>query len=176
MADTAAQTQRSLLDYQYIKDQNPNWSTPMINDYQNILTDWVLTAEGNDSLDGRVTTNTENITLVTDAFDTHNLSATEHGVNGNNIGTEDFCTEILGGAVLLSQIVSTASASSATIILDDILAAPGAYNQAYTQTLADMANDTKAKHNTLLLNLNSVVTLFNDLINKAKTAQQMNIV
>ena len=85
----------------------------------------------------------------------------------------DFAANFIGGAVLLAALVADAVASTQTITLADIAAAPVAYDQAFTQTLVDMANDTKAKHNQLVTDLNLVITQFNDLLTKSKTAKQM---
>ena len=73
------------------------------------------------------------------------------------------------------DVVNNAVDSTQTKTLTDIAAAPTNYNQAYIQTLADMANNTKAKHNQLVSDLNAVVTQLNDLIAKSKAAKQMSV-
>jgi hypothetical protein len=96
-------------------------------------------------------------------------------VKGFNIGTEDYPTEVIGGAVLLMALVADAVASTATVTFADIGAAPVAYSQGYAQSQATAINELKLKHNTMLTNLNSLVTQFNSLLANAKTAKQMNI-
>jgi uncharacterized coiled-coil protein SlyX len=118
--------------------------------------------------------NALDITSVTNAFNTHNSSSSQHGVTGVNVGTEDYCTLVIGGVVLLCDLVDDAIESTQTIALPDIAAAPAAYNQAYIQTLANMANDTKLKHNNLVTDLNNAVTQINDLLAKLKAAKQMS--
>jgi len=123
-----------------------------------------------------VTTNATNIATNASNFDTHNTSNTEHGVSGNSVGTEDFCTILVGGVVLLMELVNDAVDSTQTIVLADIAAAPAVYDQTFTDTMVAMANDTKAKHNQLVTDMNLVVTQLNDLIAKSKTAKQMAII
>lgn len=123
-----------------------------------------------------IATNTSNITSVTNNFNAHNSSSSQHGVTGNNVGTGDFCTTSVGGVVELMALVSDAIQSTQTIVLPDIAAAPATYDQAHIQTLVDMANDTKAKHNQLVTDFNNAVTQLNELIANSKTAKQMSTV
>ncbi len=120
-----------------------------------------------------INTNAEGIAKNKDDLEAHSDSTSEHGVTGNNVGNEDFCTEAVGGVVLLMEAVVDASNSTQEITLPDIAAAGASYDMAHTQTMVDMLNDSKAKHNQLVTDLNSVVTQFNDMITKAKTAKQM---
>ena len=123
-----------------------------------------------------ISTNSSNITSVTNNFNSHNSSNSQHGVSGVNVGTEDYCTELVGGVALLCQLVSDAVSSTATISLSDIASAPATYDQTHIDTLVTMANDTKAKHNTLVSDLNGAVTQINDIIAKMKTAKQMDAI
>jgi len=185
MADPRqASTRRAALGYDQLrrmtKEAGNEWPSLLIKDYQGILQDFVFLANDADLFDERITQNAndivinvDDIQINSDNFDTHNTSNSQHGVTGDNVGTEDFCTALVGGVVLLMDLVNDAVASTQTIVLADIATAPGAYNQAYTQTLADLANDTKAKHNQIVLDLNAAITQINDLIAKAKTAKQM---
>tara|TARA_Y100000310_G_scaffold240718_1_gene244595 strand:- start:570 stop:1133 length:564 start_codon:yes stop_codon:yes gene_type:complete len=185
MADPRrASTRRAVLSYDQLKqitrESGNQWPDLLIKDYQGIIQDFVFLADSDDTLEGRIQTNEEDIQTDkddiqtnADNLETHVTSDSEHGVTGVNVGTEDFCTEILGGVVLLMELVNDAVDSTQEIVLTDIAAAPASYDQAYTQTLADMANDTKAKHNQLVLDLNLAIAQLNDLIAKAKTAKQM---
>lgn len=163
-------TRRAVLSYDQFKDlyKSAGIVLPdlLVKDYQGILQDFVFTSDEIDGLEEKVTQNTEDIKV-------HVESDSEHGVTGDNVGTEDFCTELIGGVVLLSELVNNAADSTQQITLVDITAAPASYNQTYTQTLASMANDTKAKHNQLVLDLNAAIAQINDIISKAKTAKQM---
>ncbi len=201
MADpTQTRSRRAIISYNQLKDIT-GWPDLLVNDYQGIFPDFVTLADNDDAMDAKIaanttniatnaanittnatniatntaniTTNSTNIATNTTNLTNHIGSTTEHGVTGNNVGTEDYCTTILGGVVMLMESVNNAIDSTQEITLSDIAAAPVAYNPAYTQTLADMANDTKAKHNQLVLDLNLAITQLNDLISKAKTAKQM---
>ena len=121
------------------------------------------------------------------------------------ITPSDFADTETGGAVLLCEAVnnaitstataSDASSSSATVLTPDVGAAPAAYSQAYADQQTNLINDVKAKHNTLVSDVNSVVTdinelvlqhntlvnnfntltiKINDLLEKSRTAKQMS--
>ena len=160
-------TRRAVLSYDHLKELT-SFPDLMLKDYQGILADFVFTSDEIDDLEVKVTQNTDDI-------EAHVTSDSEHGVTGVNVGTEDFCTTLTGGVVLLSALVNDAINSNQSIILADIAAAPAAYDQVYTQTLASMANDTKAKHNQLVIDVNAAIAQINDIIAKAKTAKQMSV-
>lgn len=172
-------TRRAVISYNHYKDlwSNAGIALPdlLVEDYQGILQDFIFTSDEIDGLESRVIINTENIQINAENIETHVTSNSEHGVTGVNVGTEDFCTELVGGVALLSEIVADAVASTQEITLIDIVAAPASYDQAYTQLMADMANDTKAKHNQLVVDVNAAITQINDIISKAKTAKQMSM-
>jgi hypothetical protein len=111
--------------------------------------------------------------LVASNLSDHELSNSEHGVTGNNIGTLDYPTELVGGAVLRMALVANAVASTATVVFADIGVAPATYSQVYAQSQTTAINELKLKHNTMLTNLNSLITLFNATLANAKTAKQM---
>jgi len=185
MADPRqASTRRAALGYDQLRrmtrESGNEWPALLIKDYQGILQDFVFLANDADLFDERITQNSEDIAvnvgdIQTNAtnFDNHNTSNSQHGVTGDNVGTEDFCTALVGGVVLLMELVNDAVASTQEITIDDIDPAPGSYDQVHAQTIVDMANDTKSKHNQLVLDLNAAITQINDLIAKAKTAKQM---
>ncbi|HHZ69832.1 MAG TPA: hypothetical protein EYN54_06040 [Methylococcaceae bacterium] len=167
-------TRRAVLSYEQVSVLT-EFPELMVKDYQGIFADFVANADSIDSLEIRIITNEENIQINADNFEAHDTSNTEHGVAGVNVGTENFCTDVIGGVVLLMESVNDAIASTQEIVLVDIAAAPALYDQTYTQLMADMANDTKAKHNQLLIDLNAAITQINDMITKAKTAKQMAV-
>jgi hypothetical protein len=111
--------------------------------------------------------------LVASDLSDHELSNSEHGVTGNNIGTLDYPTEAVGGSVLRMALVANAVASTATVVFADIGVAPATYSQVYAQSQTTAINELKLKHNTILTNLNSLITLFNATLANAKTAKQM---
>ena len=111
--------------------------------------------------------------LVASNLSDHELSNSEHGVQGFNVGTLDYPTEAVGGSVLRMALVANAVASTATVVFADIGAAPAAYSQTYAQSQTTAINELKLKHNTMLTNLNSLITLFNATLANAKTAKQM---
>lgn len=121
-----------------------------------------------------IATNATDIATNASNFTAHDASDSEHGVTGTNIGTGDFPTLFVGGAVLLSALVADAVASTATVVLPDVGAAPVAYDQTYAQSQTDLINDVKAKHNQLVIDLNAVVTQFNTLLANMKAANQMS--
>lgn len=93
--------------------------------------------------------------------------------SGQLIGNEDFATDLIGGVVNLMALVADAVDSLAEITIVDIGAAPALYDQTYTQSVTDLLNDTKAKHNQLRIDLNLVVTQLNELLANSITAKQM---
>ncbi len=165
-------TRRAVLSYDQVKLLT-EFPELMVKDYQGIFADFVANADSIDLLEFRVIANEENIQTNADNFEAHDQSDSEHGVVGVNVGTEDFCTDLIGGVVLIMELVSEAVPSTQEITLDDIEAAPATYDQTYTQLMVDMANDTKFKHNQLVIDVNEVVTKINDIIAKAKAAKQM---
>ena len=135
----------------------------------------ILVNAGNISTNAtNIATNVTNISTNASNFTAHNTSSTEHGVAGNNVGTLDYCTLILGGVVDLAALVADAVDSTAEVTIADVGAAPAAYNQVYTDEQTDMINDIKAKHNTLMTDLNLVVAQLNDIVSKMITAKQMS--
>ncbi len=140
------------------------WERRMVEDYQGIQADSTAIF---DDLDAIETTLNEHIE-----------SDSEHGVTGENVGTEDFAQSAIGGVVYLADLVddalestaevtiADAPASTAEVVIDDVGAAPLVYDQAYADEQTALINDIKAKHNTLLVDVNTAITLLNDV--KAK--------
>lgn len=156
-------------------NQATGWPEFMTNDYLTNFQNSVILSQTADSSITSIEQNAQNIQQNADDLTDHEGDTSAHGVTGVNVGTEDFAQSLIGGVVLLMDLVTDANPSTQTIILPDILAAPAAYNQAYIQTLADMANDTKLKHNQLLIDMNAAIVQLNDLIAKSKAAKQMDV-
>lgn len=117
--------------------------------------------------------NTTNISNNTTAISDHINSDSAHGVTGNNVGSGDFATSLVGGVVLLASLVSDAADSSAVVSIADVADAPATYDQAHIQSIVDLANDTKSKHNQLVLDLNNSISVINAIIQSMITAKQM---
>lgn len=118
--------------------------------------------------------NSLDITAVTNNFNTHNASSTEHGVTGDNIGTEDYAQDTVGGAVLLAELVNDAVDSTVIVDNPDAPVAAATYSQADTQAHVDLTNELKTDVNQVVTDLNSAITQLNDLLAKSKTAKQMS--
>lgn len=94
--------------------------------------------------------------------------------SGQLVGNNDFATSLVGGVVNLMALVSDAVDSNANIAMVDVGVAPAVYDQAYTQSVTDLLNDTKSKHNQLVTDVNAVITQLNELISNSITAKQMS--
>tara|TARA_R110000751_G_scaffold262309_1_gene361599 strand:+ start:801 stop:1496 length:696 start_codon:yes stop_codon:yes gene_type:complete len=117
-----------------------------------------------DEVDGLVEANATNITNVNNAFNTHNGSSSQHGVTGDNVGTGDYCTAIMGGVVDLSAAVTNAVASTVSVTSPDATDLP---------TALTLANETKVDVNQLVTDLNAAITQLNEFLANNKTAKQM---
>ena len=156
--------------------QMTNWPEMMTNDYLTNLRNFVEIARKADELVDRVTINEENIDInavniefnaqdiedLQQELGDHIASNSEHGVAGDNVGTQDFCTASIGGVVLLAGLI----ADLIPIATVDLLAAPVAYDQTYTQLVTDLTNENKAK-------INEIVIAVNKIISGQITAKQM---
>ncbi len=112
-----------------------------------------------------------------DNLDTHETLTTAHGVTGNNVGTEDYAQALIGGVVLLADLVADVSATTTVIATADVGAAPVAYDQAYADQQTALINECKAKINSLINNdVLDLITQFNNLLQQMKDAKQMNTV
>lgn len=187
MATTTRQQLRTLnLSARQLKDMSRNsgaeWSDEIVNEWLNNLQNSIIVANSSDENIDSIEQNsididTNSVDINTNAvnFENHDTSTMEHGVTGNNVGDEDFCTQLVGGVVLLMELVNDAILSNEIITSPNVLTAPAAYNQAYIQTIANLANGCKSRHNSLVEDFNNAVTQINDLIAKSKTAKQMDV-
>jgi len=109
-------------------------------------------------------------------LDTHESLTTAHGVTGNNIGTEDYAQTLIGGAVLLAALVNDVVATTTVIATADVGSAPATYDQTYADQQTALINECKSKINSLINNdVLDLITQFNDLLSKMKTAKQMSV-
>lgn len=130
-----------------------------------------------------IATNTSNIssnassigTLQTDLSD-HVNSNSQHGVTGDNVGTEDFAQDSVGGVVLLAALVADAAGTASSIALPDLGSAPATYDQTYTQETANLVNECKAQINNLVADSQNAINQLNALLQSMKDANQMNTV
>ena len=149
--------------------QMTNWPEMMTNDYLTNLRNFLDIAQKADVLVDRVTINEENIELNTQDIEDlqqelsdHINSDSQHGVTGDNVGNEDFAAQAIGGVVLLAGLLSDLT----EIVTADIAAAPGAYDQVYTDLVTSLTNENKDK-------INEIVLKINNLISGQITAKQM---
>lgn len=159
------------------------WPDMMTNDYLTNLSNFLEIANKSDVVLAQVDANTagiqnnaddiqnnkddinvnaDDIIIVADDLLDHENLNSAHGVTGSNVGTGDFANPSIGGVVLLASLISDLTA----IATADLLAAPAAYNQAYTQLSTALTNENKAK-------INEIVSKVNAIISGQITAQQM---
>ena len=181
------------LNISAIVEENPGWSQRMVNDYfskqSNInslakITDVdgeqiIINRDNIAVLQGEmialtiiVTKNTADIIIVQDNLDTHEASDSAHGVAGDNVGTLDYCSSLIGGVVLLAANVADAAVMTTEITTSDISTAPATYSAIYTATQTFLLNECKAKINTLITDIESIKTQLNEVISTSKTAKQ----
>ncbi len=97
--------------------------------------------------------NATNIGINATNLTNHETLNSAHGVTGFNVGTEDFAQPAIGGVVFLAALI----ADLTQIVTADLLAAPVAYNQAYTQLASNLTNQNKAKINEIVVKINSII-------------------
>lgn len=95
-------------------------------------------------------------------IETHISSKSEHGVLGNNVGTENFAGDLVGGVVLISSSVDQLTQSS--IVVSD---APANYDQNHEQSIVDAVRSLASKQN-------DIISKINEIIQKQKDAKQMS--
>lgn len=192
MADTNAfeKLETLLLSAQELKELNPNWADGMIEDYLNQFRNMANVAINSDQIATEVNQNATDIGINATAIGVnataigvnataigvnatdigtnatnltnHINSDSQHGVTGDNVGTQDFCTNSVGGVVLIAAVIS----DLVVISTADIAAAPALYDQTYTDTVATLVNENKAK-------INEIVAKINAIIDGQQTAKQM---
>jgi len=111
--------------------------------------------------------------LTTD-FNIHTADQSAHGATGDIVGTDDYCTALVGGTVLLASALA-ANASSTLSITSIPASAAVAYNQGDATTWVNAINEIKADFNALIVEYNLLVTKVNDIIDTQKVAKQRSV-
>lgn len=180
------------------------WPDSMIEDYLTIIRNFLLLSTASDGLEAQVdqntlditanalqialnvtaialnatniATNTTNISTNATNLTTHEALDSAHGVAGDNVGDEDFCTETVGGVVKLANFVANAGTSSASISSATVAAASATYDQAHIDTIVTLVNDCKSTFNTFVTadHNNVAISKINAIFTTFKTALQMN--
>lgn len=109
-----------------------------------------------------IETNKQNIESTKQELDTHVNSNSQHGAKGDIVGNENFCTDILGGVVLLCDSVTKLD----IIQPIEIPPAPETYNQEYVNNLATAVNNNH-------ISLIKLVDKVNEIIEKQIAAKQI---
>lgn len=125
-----------------------------------------------DTAEGEIDTLQTDLADLTDTVDTHIAAESAHGATGNIVGTDDFCTDTVGGVVLLGAAVADATPSAVTSPAA-VAAAGAAYAQAYAQSQTDAINALSTAVTQLVLDLNAVTTQLNSLLASERTAKQL---
>lgn len=118
--------------------------------------------------------NVDDIQENSDNLSNHESLTEAHGSNGDIVGFNDIADEVNFGLVKRMVIILDLALSAVNITTPDIGTAPGTYNQAYTQSIADLTNECKASINALANDLNVVIQTFNLLLQRGKDANQMS--
>lgn len=129
-------------------------------------------------IDGRVTNLELRMTTAEGEIDTlqidlaaHVGAQSAHGSTGDIVGTDDYCTAILGGTVLLASAVTDAT-DSAIPPITSVAAAGAAYVQAYAQSQTDAINILANDLQTLQTSLNDAIAVINSALSTERTAKQ----
>lgn len=123
------------------------------------------------SLGSRLTTAEDNIATVTFNLNTHTSATSAHGAIGNIVGTNNYCTSVLGGTVLQASAVAAATASTVNMT-QSANAAGVAYSQTDAATWVNELAEHKAGINQLKVDLNALITLFNQSLTTEQSAKQ----
>ncbi|AUR86914.1 hypothetical protein NVP1091O_11 [Vibrio phage 1.091.O._10N.286.52.B12] len=83
----------------------------------------------------------------------HEQSNSAHGVAGNNVGTEDYAQELIGGVVLTASALGELATS-----FNPVAVAPATYDQAHIQSMVDAINSLGSKQGDIITLLNQVIT------------------
>ena len=90
----------------------------------------------------------------------HKAETTAHGVNGKNVGTEDYAQELTGGVVLLAS-----SLGEITTSFTPVADAPDSYDKSHMQSVVNAVNSLGSKQG-------DIITLLNQVISTQVTAKQ----
>ena len=84
---------------------------------------------------------------------THEQLNSAHGVTGDNVGTEDYAQELIGGVVLIASALDELASS-----FNPVAVAPATYEQAHVQSMVDAINSLGSKQGDIITLLNQVIT------------------
>ena len=121
----------------------------------------------------QVIINISDIEQNADDLKTHESLEEAHGSNGNIVGFDDVSDELTLGLVKRMASIANAVDSTVNIVTTDIDTAPAAYDQAYTQLVAELTNENKAAINQLASDLNDAIAVLNNLLEESKNSGQM---
>lgn len=140
------------------KDKNDTQDITLT-DHEQRITDNKST---NDTQDFNIQSNTDAIGTTNSNLKNHTSSNSQHGVIGNNVGTEDYCSLTAGGVVLLATEVAELTYTPITIAN-----APATYDQAYAQAQTDAIKSVSTQ-------LSALYDKVNEIIQVQITAKQMD--
>lgn len=104
-----------------------------------------------------IQSNTQAINQTNTNLSNHTGSNSQHGVTGDNVGTEDFCTATVGGVVLLAAEV-------ADLVNYTAPAAPAAYDQTEEQAFRTGVETA----------INGIIAKVNEILAGQKSSKQMD--
>ncbi|MCP4830580.1 MAG: hypothetical protein GY886_00010 [Gammaproteobacteria bacterium] len=145
--------------------EGTGFSDTMVDDYLTMFENFVLLANSEDS----VIVEIGELTVV---VTNHIENDSAHGVDGENVGTKNYCSASTGGVVNLAALVANADLSEVDVI-KSVNDAPVLYSQEQVQKIVDLVEELKDSVNQLTSDLNATTTQLNELITNSKTAKQM---
>ena len=120
-----------------------------------------------------IANNAAAILLLSNILNSHINASSAHNSNGDIVGFNDLADETTDGLVKRMALIADAVDSLVNITTADIGPAPAAYDQSYTQLVADLTNENKAAANQLSTDLNAAIAVINNLLAESKTSGQM---
>lgn len=120
-----------------------------------------------------IAANAQAIVLLANSLDSHINAFQAHGSNGDIVGFNDLADEVTVGLVKRMASIADAVETTVNITTADIVAAPVAYDQTYTQSVTDLTNENKAAINQIASDLNDAISVLNNLLAESKTSGQM---
>ena len=97
--------------------------------------------------------NTQSIADNAQNLTDHENETSAHGVTGNNVGTEDYAQELVGGVVLIA-----ANLAELTHSFSSLPNAPADYDQTYIQSVVDAVNSLGTQQGDIITLLNQVIS------------------
>lgn len=112
-----------------------------------------------------------NLDDLTADFNLHTADDSAHGATGDIVGTDDYCTALVGGTVLLASALAASPASTLSITTTPT-APSAAYVQAEALTWVTTINELKTDFNALITEFNDLVAKVNAIIDTQEVAKQ----